>query len=194
MRERYPLEMLLLLALGACSFDPPGIAPQDAQGDSRAGQDVTPGDGSALDRHALITEVNALGAFGFIEIYNPTTTAIDLSAYYLSDCNEYWKLPGQQAGNASIILQLSDFLVKFPPGQMLTAGGVATIAIDGPAFENEYTSLPTYTIGVPIAGSTAMIPTVIPAGTPDPQITDSGEMVVLVHWDGTSDRVEDVDL
>jgi hypothetical protein len=194
MRERYPRELLLVLALGACNFNPPGNAGSDANRDGSGGIDAALVDAPDSDRHLLLTEVDAPSTFEFVEIYNPTASAVDLSTYYLSDHNEYWKLPGHLAGNNLIALDVSDFVVKFPDGAMLAPNAVATIAISDAGFKAEYMVLPTYTILLPTVGATPMVPIVVPAGTPNPGITNEGEMVVLFHWDGTSDRVEDVDL
>ncbi len=61
--------------------------------------------------HLLITEIQATPKdSSFIEIYNPTDAAIDLSNVYLADYNTYYDMV-----NASYTTNSQDFLVRFPP-------------------------------------------------------------------------------
>ena len=56
-----------------------------------------------------------------IEIYNPLDESIDLSNYYLSDSNKYYKwISGESIGNF-------DFLIKFPEGSSIASEGTYTI-------------------------------------------------------------------
>lgn len=185
--------LLPAVALTACSFhvviqgDPDGSLPG---GDDGARIDAPP----AEARHLLLTEVGPRDP-EFIEIYNPTSSTIDLSTYYLSDTNQYWLLPGHVAGHALATINVgnSDFVVRFPAA-MLPPGGVATIAVRGSDYVDEYGELPTFTIRQGVSGATPMIPIVIPATGGTSLITDSGEMLALFQWDGLSDLVRDVDI
>jgi len=117
-----------------------------------------------------------------IEILNPNPVAVDLSPYYLSDVPTYFRLP---AGTATI--DTADFIVRFPAGATLAAGGVAVVALDTAAnFTATYGVAPTYSV----ADGTMV--TVASSGTPT--LTNGGEPVVLLYWDGGSDRVVDVDI
>ena len=135
--------------------------------------------------HVLLTEVALAGAGAeFIEVANPTTQPIDLTHYYLSDNGNYFKLP---AGTSAVGLSQGDFIAQFPAGAMLAPGAIITIATGtATAFTAAYGSAPTYSI------ADATIDVVASSGTPG--LTDSGEIVVLFDWDGTSPLVKDVDL
>lgn len=140
---------------------------------------VMPVSGSPL----LLTEVVLAPSAGeLIEIGNPNTTAVDLSTYYLSDSGNYFRLP---AGMPTV--DSADFIVKFPAGATIPAGGVITVALDTAAnFTTTYGTAPTFAIN----GGT--MTTVVANGTPS--LTNSGEPIILFTWDGTSDLVRDADI
>jgi len=179
---------VLVVALCSCKFHPPTDTGSDGAIDVSK-IDTPPG----VTGHLLLTEIQPNGNFEFIEIYNPTDLPVDLSTYYLSDSNEYWKLSAHIAGTSLINLISSDFVVQFPPST-LAPDAVAVVAMDGPGFVAEYgTVTPRYTIRGQASGAMQMI-NVIPVTAQQSTITDSGEMVVLFQWDGVSDLVRDVDL
>ena len=148
--------------------------------------------GFASDDHLLISEaVVTPTASEFIEIANPTGSAIDLTDYYLSDDEDYALLPGAfGAGPAPSIIS-SDFIVQFPAGATIPAGGVLVIAFDGAGFLAAFGSAADFEIKGTDAGTPDMIATDVGgfAG-----LTNSGENVVLFVWDGASDLVADVDM
>jgi hypothetical protein len=175
-----------LFVLGACSYDPPGNTPDPG---SDAAADARP-DGAVSDAHLLISEVFVEGSGEFIEIHNPLPTAVDLSTYHLTDSNEYWRLPAAPA--AELALLSSDFLVKFPAGTTIAPGAVIVIASEGSAFQSQFGTAPTFTIG---AGATTMVEVIQPdQPAMANRLTDTGELVVLFQWDGASDLVRDVDI
>lgn len=181
----------VLVVMCGCQFHPPsGEAIDGALGD------VIRIDG-AIDapdndtRHLLLTEIGSTPP-EFIEIFNPKAIDVDLTSYYLSDYNEYWKLPGHVAGTSPIAPADSDFLVKFPAGSRIRAGGVIVVAIDGDAFQVAFAA-PDFTIFVPFS-SVPQMTVMVTSGNPQPSITNTGEMVALFEWDGASDTVKDVDL
>ncbi|MBP9206490.1 MAG: lamin tail domain-containing protein [Kofleriaceae bacterium] len=141
----------------------------------------------------IISEVRNNGAEEFVEIYNPNAAAVDLRNYYLSDAPSFWMLPGHPT--TPIVLDASDFLERFPAGASIPAGGVITIAMNGPGFTTRYAADPTYSTDE-LAGTTVAMETTVMSGgaNPNPGITNGGEVVILFYWDGASDRVQDVDI
>jgi hypothetical protein len=152
-----------------------------------AAVDAAPIDGPPpVVAHVLLAEVVLAPTGGeFIELVNPTGTAVDLSTYYLSDAAGYFRLP---AGVAAATVDAADFIVKFPAGASIPPGGVVTVAVDTAAnFTIAYPGVnPTYSI----ASSTMTAVSV----TGSSSLTNAGEPVVLFRWDGATDRVTDVDL
>jgi hypothetical protein len=187
--------LLLVVALAGCTFDgTPPLGPDGPPGDDVP--DAPPGtaDAPAGEAHLLLTEVRTLGMDEFIEIYNPGDAAVSLTTYYLTDFPDYARLPAHEAGNVTINPGNSDFIVKFPAGATLAAHAVAVIAIDGPPFVASFEMTPDYTIGPPVAGATPMLAT-NPSTTGNlVTLTNTGELVALFRWDGSSDRIVDVDL
>lgn len=131
----------------------------------------------------LLTEVSLAPNGGeMIEIFNPTGAAVDLGPYYLSDVPSYFRLPasGQTVDNA-------DFIVRFPAGATIAPGAVVVVALDTAAnFMTATGVAPTYSI----AGGTMVEIMVTGAAT----LTNTGEPVILFHYDGAADRVTDVDI
>ncbi|HVK88825.1 MAG TPA: lamin tail domain-containing protein [Kofleriaceae bacterium] len=161
----------------AATDAPPSDAPSDE--DAQVTPDAPPPDASAL----LLSEVVLQPAGAeYIELINPGSAPVDLSRYYLADHGNYFRIP---AGTATV--DSSDFIVKFPQGASIPAHGVVTVAIDSAAaFTTTYGTAPTFAI----AGGTMM--TIVSNGAPS--LTNSGELVVLFYWDGSSDLVSDVDI
>lgn len=159
--------------------------------DAKAGIDaaVTPtpdasptGTGNGSSSLLLTEVVLAPSAGEFIEIANPSNTAVDLSSYYLSDNGGYFRLP---AGLTTI--DSTDFLAKFPAGATIAAHGVITVAIDTSAnFLATYGVAPTYSL------ASATMTNIVSNGVPS--LTNAGEVIVLFRWDGQADLVKDVDL
>ena len=160
---------------------------------------ATPIDSSTVDAlpplapHLLITEIKTVDGDEFVEIYNPTDQAISLRNYYLTDMGSYFLLPGVVAGNNTVTTDASDFLVRFPVGAMIAPRQVITVATDAMGFETLNSMVPTYTIQEP--GNSIPTEVVwIGATSPNPGLTNAGEIVVLFFWDGASDNVKDVDI
>lgn len=180
--------------------------------------------------HLVISEVVIYAPSGssnvptqaeIVEIYNPTDAEIDLSTYYLTDYAEYYKLPGIVAGQTSNGLSgTGDFMIKFPTGAKIPAGGVVCVANSGQESMNRYfngdyanfTSLPGNPQFFEISETNPNIPQMgtnynrdspqyplSDPGTPteggnNMSHTDGGENVVLFQWDGSSSLVKDVDM
>jgi hypothetical protein len=130
----------------------------------------------------LLTELSlAPNSSEMIEIYNPTSAPVALRNFYLTDVPTYFRLPG--GGQTA---ESSDFIVRFPAAATIPAHGEVTIALDTAAnFTAATGSAPTYWV------ASATVELV--AGSA-PTLTNTGEPVVLFYWDGTSDRVTDVDV
>ncbi len=154
--------------------------------------------GGTPANHVVISEVGVAPAGGeFVEIWNPTKSAVDLSNYYLSDNATYtevvtgqpWVPPTDNVG--------TDFLARFPNGTTLAPDAVIVVATD-PTYKDNFGACPDFTLkgtfdgcGSPVlamnAPSEGSIGTV--AG-----LSNAREMVVLFRWDGDAAHlVEDVD-
>jgi uncharacterized protein len=159
----------------------------------------------------LITEIAAKpfdpddptsDAVEYIEIYNPNPSAVDLNNVYLSDATfqgnnvfYYNVVTGDRVATGGGAFD--DFTARFPADASIESGEYQVIAIDGSnVFFDEFGQNPDYEL-YEDAGS--------PDGVPDMReaisgsinnvggLTDSGEVVILFYWDGTSDLVQDLD-
>lgn len=178
---------------------PDAAAVDAAQIDAADIDAATPIDASTVDAlpslapHLLITEVKTVDADEFVEIYNPTDQTIDLRNYYLTDMGNYFLLPGVVAGNTTVTADASDFLVRFPVGATIAPRQVIVVATDAVQFETLNTLVPTYAVQE-LGNSTATEVVLIGPTSPNPGLTNAGEIVALFFWDGTSDNVKDVDI
>ncbi len=149
--------------------------------------------GFAQNDHVLISEFVVTPTAGeFIEIFNPTSKAIDLSRYYLTDDvtsnnNDYVKIV---QGAAALAVANFDFLVKFPEGAMIGPQEVQTIAFSDTAFQRIYGRSANYEINNSNGSVADMTPIVVRANA---GLTNASETIVLFTWDGASDLVHDVD-
>lgn len=147
--------------------------------------------------HILITEVVVTPTDGeFIEIYNNTSGAIDLSDYYLTDATSaddgvyyYNIVTGSNAGGGSS----SDFHTRFPAGSSIAAGEFQTIALNGTGFVMTYGKYPTYELydtneAIPDLRE-ALSGSIYGGST----LSNSGEVIILYYWDGRTDLVSDAD-
>lgn len=173
-----------------------------AGGGGQGGNNNIIGDCSQVGAdHVLVNELG-VGAVDaeFIEIHNPGSAAVDLTGYYVSDNSTYYRIaqnmPFAPIYNASNMG--TDFLVAFPPGTMIAAGAYLTIQT-GNAYFDQYASCPDFALQANVTCNGAAVPSMtVPnngdrgtaAGT---MISNSGEMVILFCWDGTSNTVKDVD-
>ena len=116
--------------------------------------------GFATDDHLLISEaVVTPTASEFIEIANPTGSAIALDDYYLSDDADYALLPGAFGGGPAPNISSFDFIAQFPAGATIPAGGVLVVAFDGAGFLLAFGSAADFEIKGTDAGTPDMIPT-----------------------------------
>lgn len=145
--------------------------------------------------HLLLTEVAiSPNDNEFIEIYNPTREPVTLTDYYLADDADYAILAGASGvGPAPKIDDPHDFIVQFPAGAVIEPGGVRVVAMRYRDYMVAYRRIPDFGI-LQTEGDTAMLPAGAGLVGADPQITNSGEGIVLFYWDGESDLVADVDM
>ena len=130
--------------------------------------------------HLLISEIQVDPTDQeFIEIFNPNPYSLSLDNYYLSDYNTYYQIVAGTYTSAS-----SDFLVRFPAGTTIDSAGVLVVATSGQNFSGaadfeilDNSTIPT--MDSVYVGATASL--------------SNQEMVILFHWDGQSDLVQDVD-
>ncbi len=155
--------------------------------------------GSTPGEHLLISEIGTSPAEGeFIEIYNPTTAAVDLTNYYLSDNATYHRIAAGMPFAPPLATPETDFLAQFPAGTMLPAGGVIVLAtVTG--FEGKFSKCPDFMLSATpftcVSGGTAkamVVPTNGAIGTMV-GLSNSREMVVLFSWMPGTTKVQDVD-
>lgn len=151
--------------------------------------------------HLLISEV-ATGpvTHEFIEIWNPGSTAVDLTHYFLSDNSVYYKIAYGQAWDPETSVAGTDFLAQFPAGASIGAGQVLVVQAGSGDFRSTFSECPDYVMANSPrpCGSTSVPPLVAPqnggigdqAGT---LLSNDREMVVLFCWGGQTSTVKDVD-
>jgi hypothetical protein len=162
--------------------------------DAGAAADADPG--ASAQGHLLLTEVMPAGnEHEFIEIYNPTSETIALDRYFLSDHTDYARLPGLFGDTGGPALAGSDFIVKFPDGAQIFPGDVVVVAIRFEAFRETFGFAPNYgLIDFESPDNRQMVVLDDTLMTDEPQISNSGEGVILFFWDGATDLVADVDM
>ncbi|MEM7799976.1 MAG: ExeM/NucH family extracellular endonuclease [Chloroflexota bacterium] len=149
----------------------------------------------------LLTELVVTPTGGeFIEIYNPGSSAVDLSDVYLTDATfaggstyYYNIVTGSNAGGGGF----SDFFARFPDGASIAAGEYQTVALAGSTdFFTAYGVNPTYELYEDDVSADAIADMrEALAGSINSQggLTNGGEVAVLFTWDGASDLVTDLD-
>ncbi len=142
--------------------------------------------------HLIISEFAVTPTPGeFVEIYNPTTSAIDLSNYYLSDevfnnNNNYINVV-----KGGFTAFASDFMVKFPSGTSVGPKQFLTIAVSGMGFNTTYGKPADFEIKGDDANTPDM--TAVSVGA-TAGFSNGSEVLILFHWEGQSDLVQDVDI
>jgi cysteine-rich repeat protein len=136
--------------------------------------------------HLLISELVVTPTEGeFVELYNPTSAAIALDDIYLSDFNTYYTVAQSTAAPGN-----NDFLVQFPAGSSIPAGGFVVVSIrTATNFSDTYGVLPDFDLDAADTSAPAMVGTI---GT-DAGLSNGSEMLVLFSWDGSSDLIQDLD-
>jgi hypothetical protein len=168
---------------------------------------LSPAVASAAAQKLLLREVVVSPTQAeYIAIYNPGTTAVDLTNYFIADYETYYKValaPPPAALSA-------DFLVRFPAGATIAPGRTQYISVAGAeCFKSAcgvtgtfvgFGVLPTYEITIP-ADTTKASPIVPDMLSPftgsvgsTRGLTNGGEPLVLFYWDSAAGSlVTDVD-
>ena len=146
--------------------------------------------------HVIFTEVVLTPSDGeYVEISNPTESAVDLTNYYLTDGTDisssklYYNLPIEDnywSGSST------DFICRFPSGYTLAPGAAIKISLrDNSAYESVYGQTPDISLDDDMLSVSEEFDT---KGNPGaPKLHNSSETLILFYWDGSSDIVKDVD-
>ena len=146
--------------------------------------------------HVIFTEVVLTPSDGeYVEISNPTESAVDLTNYYLTDGTDisssklYYNLPFEDnywSGSST------DFICRFPNGYTLAPGAAIKISLrDNSAYESVYGQTPDISLDDDMLSVSEESDT---KGNPGaPKLHNSSETLILFYWDGSSDIVKDVD-
>ena len=146
--------------------------------------------------HVIFTEVVLTPSDGeYVEISNPTESAVDLTNYYLTDGTDisssklYYNLPVEDnywSGSST------DFICRFPNGYTLAPGAAIKISLrDNSAYESVYGQTPDISLDDDMLSVSEDSDT---KGNPGaPKLHNSSETLILFYWDGSSDIVKDVD-
>ena len=154
--------------------------------------------------HVVINEVRFGPTPGaqFIELYNTTSATVDIGAYYLTDASKdvetivndetvttSYRYPAIVTGDCAAAggANDGDFHVRFAPGTTLGAREYLVIAFDLEGFRNAYFGRQ------PDMLLSDMLDACSGSRSATPVLSAAGENLVLYHWDGASDLVQDVD-
>ena len=147
----------------------------------------------------LLSEIVVTPTAGeYVEIYNPGSSTVTLTNYYLTDATSSFSslyyynivLLNKKSGGASS----SDFNARFPSGAAIAAREYQTVALNGAVnFNTTFGVNPTYEL----VATDPAIPDMLEAEAGSigsgGGLSDNGEFVVLYFWDGASDLVTDID-
>lgn len=169
-------------------------------GDGGAGSTTTTGAGGAPagEAHLLIAEIGAEPTTAeFIELFNPSDEPVSLGDVYLSDNSAYHRVT---SGTWDPITTNpgTDWLVRFPAGSAIAAGGRIWIAGRGDV-ETTFGACPDFSWGEDMPCGAELMDEPVAGARPDlaegvGHLSDSREMIILFRWSGSAaDPVEDLD-
>lgn len=156
------------------------------------------GAGPAGEAHLLLSEIGAEPTTAeFVELFNPTDEAVSLGDVYLSDNGAYHRIT---SGTWDPVTTNpgTDWLVRFPAGSAIAAGGRIWIA-GREDVETTFGSCPDFSWGEDMACGAALMDEPVAGSRPDlaegvGHLSDSREMIILFRWSGNAaDPVEDLD-
>lgn len=146
--------------------------------------------------HLRISELVLQPSKGeYVVITNPTTAAVDMSNYYITDATDpatakyYYNLPSGADYWSGFS---TDFIARFPAGKMLGSGDSYLVSLTTNAYYLEtYGTLPDLSLkdsllSVPSDGATL-------GAAPYGKVDNIAESLILFYWDGSSATVKDVD-
>ena len=142
----------------------------------------------------------------YIEIYNPTGSAISLTQYLVSDsAGSYFRLV-----EGAPVAMTAEVIMQFPSGTSIPAGGFVVVCDNANSFLGEFFGgdLAAFTgqAGAPqlferpstTADNTSVSNMVLQSSNNIFSLgnasASTGDGVILFRWNGSSDRVEDVDV
>ena len=136
-----------------------------------------------------------------ISIYNPTSESIDLSDYYITDAtknsqNKYYYNINTEANYWSN--RFDDFIARFPENQIIGANETLVLGLhNNEIFSSYYGYNADLTLFEDMRDAFDGIQTISSNGDlfveSGNMLDDTGEVLVIFHWDGISDLVQDVD-
>jgi hypothetical protein len=155
--------------------------------DAECAPDACSGGKACSPGALLLSEfVAAPSGSEFIEIHNPSAAPVSLSKVWLADFAGYHGVT-----TASAMPIASDFLVQFPTGAQIAAGGYVVVSLASASeFQTAFSALPDFDFDANDNGAPAM------SGTfgNSSGLTNGSEVVILFRWDGVTSLVEDLDI
>ena len=146
--------------------------------------------------HIVFTEVVLTPSNGeYVEITNPTSSAIDLSDYYLTDGTDidldkfYYNLPSglnYWSGSGT------DFICRFPNNYSLPAGTSIKISLrDSDSYQGTYGESADLYLDNDMLDAVEGSSTI--GAAPTGKLANDYESLILFFWDGSSAVVKDID-
>jgi len=141
--------------------------------------------------HLLLTEVCVTPSNAeFMEVYNPTSSAISLDNVHLTDLygdntsvEDFY--PGLDLGPVTEVS--TDFICMFPSGYSIAAGEYIIVALNGNAFYNEFGFSADFDVRGLGGGAIPMAFHENGYSGPSAGLTNSDEVVVLFYYDDNGD-------
>lgn len=142
------------------------------------------------DTHVVLTAVSpgytGASALEFVALYNPTSSSVDLTNYYLSDADPVY------FDTTSPAVAAGDWVVRFPSGALIAANDTITVALSA---VDVHAILPGVHLDYEITSSNTGIPDMTIVATSGTRaFTNAGEPAILFYWNGSSVGVQDVDM
>ena len=140
-----------------------------------------------------------------VSIYNPTSQSINLSDYYITDATKssdgvfYYNLPSGEnfwSGNVSSSSGATDFIARFPDNYSIQSDETLILGLhDSQTFTDYYGYAPDLTLFEDMRNALDGETTISLGGAFVNMniLGDDAEMLMVFHWDGSSDIIEDVD-